>query len=150
MTNETEPNPELQRLDMLIGAWEITMHASGRLGEGAAAQATFEWLEGDRYLIQRSTADDPFPDGISIIGFDEERDGLAMHYFDSRGVARVYDLGFDGETLEMSRPLEPGDFAQRFKGSVSEDGSRMEGRWEFSEDGKDWGLDFELTYEKKG
>ena len=147
MTDD-KPNPELRSLDALIGAWDISMHASGRLEEGASATASFEWLEGERFLIQRSRAEAPFPSGISIIGWDEELGGLLMHYFDSRGVARRYDLSFDGGVLKISRPLEPGDFAQRFEGRLSDDGSRIDGRWEYSDDGEDWELDFELTYEK--
>ncbi len=62
-------------------------------------------LEGERFLIQRARAQHPdFPDSVSIIGVTErDRVGrnsdaapavtaehLTMHYFDSRGVFRVY------------------------------------------------------------
>ena len=146
--SENALSDELRRLDAFVGTWDISMHVSGRLEHEGAATTSFEWLEGGRFLIQRSRADDPFPDGISIIGWDEERGGCLVHYFDSRGVARLYDLTFDGSTLEMSRPYAEGDFAQRFSGRLSDDGTRMEGRWEFSDDGEEWELDFELTYDR--
>jgi hypothetical protein len=37
-------------------------------------------------------------------------------------------------------------FHQRFSATVSADGDTMDGRWEISNDGVDWNLDFELTY----
>ncbi len=41
----------------------------------------------------------------------EGEDELSMQYFDSRGVHRVYAIGFDGSELTMERD-QPG-FAQR-------------------------------------
>ena len=148
MAHDETPNPELQRLDAFVGGWEIAMDVPGQPGERARAETSFEWLEGGRFLIQRSTADDPFPDGISVIGWDEERGGCLIHYFDSRGVKRLYDLSFDGTELKMSRDVEEGDFAQRFTGRLSEDRATMDARWERSDDGVNWELDFELTYTK--
>ena len=37
-------------------------------------------------------------------------------------------------------------FSQRFIGTVSADGDTVDARWETSEDGVTWNLDFELTY----
>ena len=41
-------------------------------------------------------------------------------------------------------------FNQRYIGKISEDGRSITGRWEFSEDGKSWKVDFDLNYEKVG
>jgi hypothetical protein len=41
-----EPSPDLKRLgDRLVGTWEVTGGAQGRV--------TFEWMEGGFFLIQR-------------------------------------------------------------------------------------------------
>src|SRR5918999_260422 len=114
----------LERLDALVGEWEITvplMEAAGR--------TTFEWLEGGGFLIQRSTVDRPeFPNAISIIGATGRDGGLQQHYFDSRGVARVYDMALEDGVWTLFR--EGPDWPQRFVGELSEDGGTIIGRWE--------------------
>lgn len=61
---------------------------------------TFEWLEGRRFLIQRSRTDhELFPDAISVIGASADGDGLVMEYFDSRGVHRTYEGSLEGGQL---------------------------------------------------
>jgi hypothetical protein len=90
--------------------------------------ASIEWLEGHRFLILRSRNDHPdFPDAISIIGFtdvdrvDARGDGssgdsksrLRMHYFDSRGVFRVFEMNVDAKAWRLSRDA-PG-FSQRLQ-----------------------------------
>jgi hypothetical protein len=41
-------------------------------------------------------------------------------------------------------------FNQRYIGKISADGKTIAGQWEFSEDGKSWNVDFDLTYTKVG
>ena len=41
-------------------------------------------------------------------------------------------------------------FNQRYIGKISGDGKAIAGQWEFSEDGKDWSVDFDLAYKKVG
>jgi hypothetical protein len=45
--------------------------------------------------------------------------------------------------------FSPLDFSQRFTGTFSDDGKTIGGRWEISQDGKTWELDFDLTYKKE-
>jgi hypothetical protein len=40
------------------------------------------------------------------------------------------------------------DFSQRFKGTFSDDGQTIDGRWETSADGTSWREDFKLIYTK--
>jgi hypothetical protein len=37
-------------------------------------------------------------------------------------------------------------FAQRFTAKISDDGNRIEGRWEAAKDGSNWETDFDLVY----
>jgi hypothetical protein len=93
------------------------------------------------------------PDGIAIIGFNDSRGRYLQHYFDSRGVARVYEMRFAGRVWELSRTAEdfsPLDFSQRFKGTFSDDGQTIDGRWETSADGASWREDFKLIYTRVG
>ena len=69
-----------------------------------------------------------------------------QHYFDSRGVARAYDVSFEDGVLRLWR--DGPDFAQRYHGRLSADAMTIDGAWEICEDGETWRHDFELTYNK--
>ena len=90
------------------------------------------------------------PDGLWVTGPDAG-DGYTQHYFDSRGIARICAMTFDGRdwTLERhSSDFSPLAFHQRWVGAFSADGDSIRGRWETSPDGRDWEVDFELVYER--
>jgi hypothetical protein len=75
----------LRRLSVLVGEWTTESTHPALPGTVVHGQATFEWLEGERFLIWRERADHPdFPDAIVIIG---DTDGLQAHSFDSRGAS---------------------------------------------------------------
>ena len=81
-----------------------------------------------------------------IIGFDTAGVELLQHYFDSRGVARVYDMTFSDNVWTLERHAPAPDFSQRFSGAFSDDGNTIAGRWESSSDGSGWKPDFDLSY----
>ena len=110
----------------------------------------FEWMTGEQFLIERWEVPVPeAPDGLAIIGFDEGPGTFLQHYFDSRGIARVYAMSLeDGVwTLWRDAPdFSPLEFAQRYTGTFSDDGTTIVGRWEIAHDGSTWEHDFDLTY----
>jgi hypothetical protein len=57
----------------------------------------------------------------------EGQSDLSMQYFDSRGVHRVYAIGFDGRELTLGRDA-PG-FAQGGSATLSDDDSTLAGIW---------------------
>jgi hypothetical protein len=135
---------ETDVLEPLIGRWEIP------IGDGEPGETTFAWALGRRFVEQRSSVPvEGAPDGLIIIAPAADGDGFTQHYFDSRGVIRLYAMTFDGRELVLERH-EPDfsalPFHQRFEGTLSADGSRLEGRWLTSPDGEAWELDFRLTY----
>jgi hypothetical protein len=140
----------MDQLEPFIGEWAMAAtFQSAPTIEDPDARTTFEWMPGRQFLIQRFRAPDPAPDGIAIIGFDIERDTLLQHYFDARGVARVYEMTFaDGVwTLTRTKPdFSPLDFSQRYTGRFSEDQTKITGAWEISHDHSTWEHDFELSY----
>ena len=119
---------------------------------GPVGHTEFAWMAGGQFLIQRWEVPVPdAPDGIAIIGFDAERGVYLQHYFDSRGVARVYEMSFENGVWKLWRiapDFSPLSFSQRFTGTFSADGGTIAGRWESSPDGSAWTLDFDLTYTK--
>jgi hypothetical protein len=100
-------------------------------------------------FVQRATVPAPeAPDSCCVVVGNADG-GYTQHYFDSRGVVRLYAMTFDGRTwtLERSAPdFTPLDFHQRFVGSVSDDGAAIDGEWQSSPDGRQWTRDFQLTY----
>ena len=137
----------VDELEPLVGEWTTEVRMPGR-DEVVRGRATFEWLEGGGYLIQRAVMDDPvFPRGVMVIGPDAAGERVVQLYFDSRGVARIYDVSFADGVLRLWR--DGPDFAQRYSGRLSADATTIDGAWEICEDGETWRHDFALTYSKK-
>lgn len=140
----------LERLDAFIGEWTMDARFPGAPPGGPQGRTVFEWLADRRFLVQRWEVPHPAaPDGIAIIGFDHDPDAYRQHYFDSRGVARVYSMTFDDGAWRLLRDkpdFSPLDFSQRFSAQFSADGTTIRGAWETSSDGTHWTHDFELIY----
>lgn len=117
---------ELAALDPLVGEWTSEATHPMLPSTVVAGRMAYEWLEGERFHIQRSSMEHPdFPDSISMIGLAEGE--LTAHYFDSRGVFRIYGVAMEGGTLRMWRDA-PG-FSQRLEASLSDDGATLAGTW---------------------
>ena len=126
MATETEPSP-MTDLDVLVGVWQMASSLPG--AEGLAAETRFEWLTGKHFLVQRWQIEHPdAPDGIAIIGYDADTATFRQHYFDSRGVARVYEMTLADGAWKLSR--DGSDFSQRFTGILSKDANTIAGSWE--------------------
>jgi hypothetical protein len=136
----------LERLEAFIGEW--TMEAS--FAGSVTGRAFFEWTLNRQFLMERTEVPGA-PDSIAIVGFDPGSGAYTQHYFDSRGIARVYAMDVrDGvwTLLRDSPDFTPLEFSQRFTGTFTEGGARIAGRWESSPDGSAWEHDFDLTYTK--
>lgn len=141
------PDPDLNRLDRLVGTWQtkITMPLDPPMI--IRGQTIFSWLEEGPFLSMRGSVEHPdFPTGISIIGGDGSNGTYSMLYFDSRGVSRIYQMSLSDDVWEVWR--ESPDFSQRFTGTFSDDGNTVTGFWQKSSDGSTWEHDFDLTYTK--
>jgi hypothetical protein len=149
---DMEQLPTVEALQPLIGEWNLEPRFSFPGPDEVTGRVVFEWMKGGRFLIERWEISLPeAPDGIAIIGPNERGDGYRQHYFDSRGVARVYQMGFEGGVWTLSRTtadVSPLDFSQRFSGRFSADGDTIDGVWDISEDGETWKKDFDLTYRR--
>lgn len=141
-----EPNTsELELMRALVGTWTTEGDHPLLPGDQIRGRATFEWLDGERFLIQRSHYDHPqIPDAVAITGITGDQ--LSMHYFDSRGVFRVYSVSMTPQTWSFSR--DDPDFAQRFTGTFTDGGDIITCRGQFSRDGVAWEDDLALTYRR--
>jgi hypothetical protein len=146
-------NPAINRLAALIGEWSMKAEFKDIPPADVGARVVFEWMPGGRFLIERWEVPVPeAPDGIAIIGADpQSEDNYLQHYFDSRGVARVYNMSFNVGIWRLWRDspdFSPLDFSQRYTGTLSDDGKTISGTWEICHDGTTWEHDFDLTYSK--
>ena len=145
--SEADPRATLEPFDALIGEWTAEMTHPAFEGLVVRGQVTYEWLEGARFLLQHAVNEHPdFPDSLSVIGVMEGETDLSMQYFDSRGVHRVYAVGFDGRELTLERD-DPG-FAQRLTARLSDDGSTLEGVWQLNEGGKGYSDDLAVVFRR--
>src|SRR5256714_8437812 len=98
------------------------------------------------------------PEGIGTRGGAAGGEPQPMHYFDARGVKRLFMTAFEGSTWKIWRA--PGEdwngpdgprFNQRFIGEISADGKTIEGRWErgIGNSGHQWEIDFPINYFRK-
>ena len=69
-----------------------------------------------------------------------------MHYFDSRGVQRIYQVVMGDGVWTMWRDA-PG-FSQRFTGRIGDGGDTIAGQWQLSKDGFHWADDLEITFRR--
>ena len=107
--------------------------------------ALFEWLDEQRALLAKWHYEHPdIPDALAVIATLDGK--LKMHYFDPRGVHRVFDVGIDDQGWWYANDV-PG-FAQRYKGAFSSDGFTITGVVELCADGVNWLADLPITYRR--
>ena len=125
-------------LAKLLGSWDITMsHVA--ISEPVSGRQTYERVLEAAFVMLRWTYDHPeFPDAIALM------DDTTFHYFDVRGVTRVFDFDINSSGWTMNRRDE--DFWQRSSARfISPD--EMQGSGENSYDaGLTWQHDFHMSY----
>jgi hypothetical protein len=136
---------DLERLGRrLVGTWTTDATHPALPGTTFGGTADVRWLEGERFLIWRSHSDHPdFPDSISIIG---DTDGLQWHYFDSRGVHRIYEFRVTDDGWEMARDAP--EFSQRMTVTFEDDDDTMAGLAKLSVDDDTWQDDLQIAYRR--
>jgi hypothetical protein len=141
--------PALGLLDALVGEWTQLVSGHG----DPVGTMTCEWALGERYVVMRSALPPPFPESLAVVEYDDAADEFRQHYFDSRGVSRLYRMTLDDATWTMLRTepdFSPLGFAQRFVGTIADDGRSVDGAWEQSHDGgRTWEHDFGLRLERQ-
>lgn len=141
--HDDTPSEQLEFLHPLAGRWTSEGAHPLLPGDVIRGHATFEWLDGGRFLIWRSHYDHPqIPDAVTVTGVMDGR--LAMQYFDTRGVHRVYSVSAGPGTWRFWR--DDADFAQR--SSSRFDAATIVTEGQLSHDGSTWDEDLRLTYRR--
>lgn len=149
----------LARLDVFIGEWVVEARFPGgqsapsvAQAEGPQARSRFEWALDGQLLLQRTEVPIPeAPDSLAIVSVDLETGAYTQHYYDSRGVTRLYAMSLADGVWTLTREsadFSSLDFRQRFTGTFSPDRQTISGAWEKCLNGAGWERDFALTYRK--
>jgi hypothetical protein len=137
----------LQKLEPLVGEWILEARPPGGEPWPGGGRSTFAWHPSGAHLIQRTMIDLPeAPNSLSIMGCDADNGTYLQLYSDDRGVSRLYDMSIDDSEWRLWREGQP--FDQRFIGTISRDRNTISGRWEKSEGGTSFTIDFELVYRR--
>ncbi len=144
MIDQLTAGKALKELEPLVGEWTLEATPPGGPSWPGEATTSFAWMDGNQLLLQRSTIEMPeAPNGICVIGCDAANGTYLQLYTDDRGVCRIYGMSIDHGEWRLWREGEP--FDQRFIGRFSDDGNRIDGRWETGTDAG-WETDFDLIY----
>ncbi len=140
-------NQALSALEPFIGTWAYTMYNCWfleRMDTRIKGFTTIERLH-DAFVVVRNNDADNKPDDSWVIGYSDPQAKYQMFYHDQRGVARIFDASFDGQTLVFQR--EDTDMHQRLTLEITTDG--LHAVAEASEDhGTTWRTDLEMAYVK--
>ena len=141
-------NTDLQDLGRrLVGRWATEAIHPAVPDMVITGSSQVEWLAGERFLLYRTHYDHPdFPDAHSIIG---DTDGLRLHYFDARGVYRLFEVtvAAHGWAIAMGLHGDP-PFAQRVTYAFERADRAMSGQGQLSYDGMNWNDDLKVTYRR--
>ncbi|WP_252315843.1 hypothetical protein [Sinobaca sp. H24] len=140
----------IEQLTFFIGKWELKV-IHPHLGT-ISGRTVFEWIEEERYMMQRIRIDQPdFPSSTIIYDYDVEAKTYLQHYFDSRGLTRLYRMSLDHHTWKLWREasdFSPLDFSQRFTGDINASQDVIQSVWEKAYDRVTWERDFKVIYRK--
>jgi hypothetical protein len=137
----------VEDLRAFVGQWELTVDLVS--AEDVRGDVRFDLM--GHVLVQRTTIPVPEAPDSCCVMVSQDDGRYTQHYFDSRGVARIYEMTFDGRNwiLERTQPdFTPLDFYQRYVGSFGDDLRTITGQWQSSPDGREWSRDFALTYRR--
>lgn len=138
-------NQALKLLEPLIGEWQTTGEHPYFPGTTLHGRTVFEWVEGGAFLRIRSEIDHPkFPDGVAIIGSDDDAKAYYQIYFDERGISRKYDVIITDNQLQWKR--DDAHLSQRFTITIEKD--KLISTGEMSLDSGKWEKDLSLIYKK--
>jgi len=140
------PNPALRPLQFLIGEWRTIGTHPMVPGKKLPGRTSFAWHEGGAFLIMRQHVDEQgFPDGVAIIGSDNEVGAFSMIYFDERGTSRLMNVTVGTGTVTWKH--DDPKLAQSLTIN-SEDADRLVSRGRMSRNGGPWEDDLSQVYER--
>ncbi|MES2110227.1 MAG: hypothetical protein V4577_15825 [Bacteroidota bacterium] len=122
-----KPNPELHKLDRLVGIWNVSGEVCG--------QVSYSWMEGGFFLVQY--VDIEGEKGLEFIGYDEDSGALKSHYFDGDG--KVLEYNYDITDTDHIITIDMPHIQGSFHGKYSNNGNTISGRWYWKQGDEEMG-----------
>jgi Protein of unknown function (DUF1579) len=144
---QSPPNPELQRLEPLIGKWKSKDHTQDSiLGPGLPVSNTeeFSWFEGGYFLVQTYSTtfgDEPTQKGVNYWFYDAETKKFRIIFFSNNGPYTEEGNRYKGQIVDGKLTFTgPARFQYELdadgKIKMNPDGTIMVAWWLRDEDGK--------------
>jgi hypothetical protein len=125
-------------LDRLPGTWNLTTHHAD-IEEPVFGRHRYEWVLDEAFLQLRWAYERPdFPDAMAL--FSRQR----YHYFDVRGIVRVFDLTLEDDGWSMINVTDDG-LSQRVIARFSDDDTIDVTGQRSTDTGVTWEPDFTMT-----
>jgi hypothetical protein len=125
-------------LDRLPGTWNLTMHHAD-IEEPVIGRHQYEWVLDGAFLQLRWAYERPdFPDAMALFS------PQGYHYFDVRGIVRVFDLTLEDDGWSMINVTEDG-LSQRATARFSDDDTIDVTGQRSTDAGVTWEPDFTMT-----
>ena len=142
------PDPELQRLEPLLGTWRCADQTEdGVLGPGVPVTSveSFDWFDGGYYLVQAyntTFGGDPPQKGLNYWFYDSEAKRFRIIFFSNNGPFSEDGNRYEGEVADGTLTFEgPARFQYELdeegKIKVSPDGS-IEVAWWLRDESGEW------------
>ncbi len=121
------PDPALRRLDPFVGTWEMRGRTLDSTVDNVRARATFEWLPGGHFLVQRFSADfmGMTLESTEVIGYDPATGTFpSTVYSNLVGMPLPYRWEVDGNELKITAEA----MGATFRGRLGPGGHGVLGR----------------------
>jgi len=122
------PDPALGRLDRFVGTWEMLGRTLDATADNVRARATFEWLPGGHFLVQRFSADfmGMALESTEVIGYEPATGTFpSTVYSNLVGMPLPYRWEIDGDELKITAEA----MGATFRGHWNPDGTVFSGGW---------------------
>jgi hypothetical protein len=142
------PDPELKRLEPLLGRWRAEEHTRDSiLGPGVrvASNEEFSWLEGGYFLVQAyetAFGDAPAQKGVNYWGYDSDAQCFRIVFFSNNGPFTEEGNRYRGEVADRTLTFEG---PARFQYALDDDGNvkldpdgTVTVSWWLRDDSGDW------------
>lgn len=144
-TIKPEEGPGHHHLNAFVGSWRVdgknSPTASTDSGAIVSGEETYEWFEGDYFLINhwdRQIGNSRFT-GMGWIGYDGSTGKYLSYSISNSGFLRIYECEVDDGEIKFNGENE------RALIKLSADGNTMSVLWEHTLDQKKWNLLCQMT-----
>ena len=121
-----KPDPALQRLNRLVGTWEMRGRTLAAQEDDFHGRVTIKWMQGGYFLLQHGEIDlqGLKIHSLEVVGYDPTTNTFPSYVFSSLGESPArYDWDIQGDTVTHWTE------GSQYTGTFSPDGNTLVGGW---------------------